>query len=64
MFKYFQKIQKEIKQLDSVAKNPFLQENHSYNPCQNCLWQTYVWIEEDKTKPNIFNSKSKKPFCK
>ena len=47
------------KKLDKVAKNPFIQEDLSYNPCQNCISQTYVWIEED-----IKNNFSTNPFVK
>lgn len=47
MLKYFNKIKNKINKFDKLAKNPFLQTEHSYNPCVNCVAQTYVWIEED-----------------
>lgn len=64
MFLYFQKIKNKINKFDKLAQNPFLQDSNSYNPCINCINQTYVWIEEQK-KHNMFNkTKSTNPFKK
>lgn len=57
MFLYFQKIKNKINKFDKLAQNPFLQDSNSYNPCINCINQTYVWIEGSKTS-NIFNKKN------
>ena len=59
MIKLFLKIKNKIQKLDKVAKNPFIQDDLSYNPCQNCIAQTYVWIEED-----IKNNFATNPFVK
>lgn len=57
MFAYFQKIKNKINKFDKIAQNPFLQDGNSYNPCVNCINQTYVWIEGHNAI-NIFNKRN------
>ena len=61
MIKYLLKIKHKVKNLDKMAQNPFIQATHTYNPCQNCISQTYVWIEED-CQNKTFGNNTTKPF--
>lgn len=53
---YVKQVKLKINKLDKFAQNPILNKDFSYNPFQNALSQTYVWIERegqnDKLKLN------------
>ena len=64
MIKYLLKIKNKITKLDKIAQNPFIQESHTYNPCQNCMNQTYIWIEEDSQNKFFGSNTTTNPFKK
>jgi hypothetical protein len=41
-------ILKKVKNYDKRAKNPFLENEYSYNPFKSIYEQTYIWIEKPK----------------
>ena len=45
---YIKQINLKVNKLDKFAKNPITDKNFSYNPFENALSQTYVWIENEK----------------
>ena len=44
---YVKQVKLKMHKLDEFAKNPILDKDFSYNPFQNALSQTYVWIERE-----------------
>ena len=46
--KKFGELLKKVHKYDKKAKNPFIENDFSYNPFKSIYEQTYIWVEKPK----------------
>ncbi len=51
LLKYIKLINKKINSANKKAKNPFFKANSSYNPFNQPMANTLVWLEPDENYP-------------
>lgn len=54
---YAKLLNKKINSAHKKAKSPFIDSDFLYNPFNNAIYNTLVWVEPDENQPTRFDNK-------